>query len=170
MRTISNLDPMIQKILSLTLVDVVDECRSLLAALLLCNPDECTIIQAQYSKDAVIEFVLDSVGKFRSDDSLMALYINDGFFTEQLELLLETAKGNAIFGARLMPVFCAALTDAEVFKLPVKLERKIIRHIEWQRQHDGFAITEVCANSASIVYADDVTTAACTARYTLSKT
>ena len=78
------------------------------------------------------------------------------FLAEQIELLLETAKKNRMAGARLMPVFCAALTYADELQVPKALQDDIIRHIEYQRQIDGFAIKDIDQDGVPVVAADDI--------------
>lgn len=55
-----------------------------------------------------------------------------------------------------MPVFCQALREAEELKISAELQEKIIAHIEWQRDKDGFAISELSEENNHIVPADDV--------------
>lgn len=158
-RNLSDFLPAIHTILAMTLVDVVDECRALLAALVLSDPDECVGIQRQNPDNQLVDVVVSNARLFRQDAALMTAYIKDGFFAEQLEALLRTARGSRVAGARLMPVFCTALNRSEELELPISLERKIMTQIERQRQRDGFAVTELSSKGASIVPANGVSAA-----------
>ena len=155
-RTVTKLRHKVENIIDITLESIVPDLRALIAALFLSTPDECVRIRQYYPKEHLIYLALNTVEQFRKDTALRDMYIKDGFFNEQLEILLDVAKEDGDAGARLMPVFCMALNEADMLKLPKSLEKKIIAHIEWQRQKDGFAIKELSRSKIVVVPADDV--------------
>lgn len=155
-RTTASLTAKIEKARTVPLEDIIPDCRPLLVALILSSPDECLRIRQDHPGDALVDTLINYVHAFRSDNNLWNLYAEDGFFTEQLEYILAVAKKDRTAGARLMPVFCSALTDARHLKIPDALQSKIIDHINWQRRKDGFAIKELSFSKTLVVPADDV--------------
>ena len=155
-RTIPELTPKVNDVLRVTLESVVPDLRPLSVALFLSTPDEVIRIRQTYPKGNVIYEALNAALAFHKDAALLEMYIADGFFNKQLEYILKVAKKNRMAGARLMPVFCTALTYAEELRIPAALQEKIIAHIEWQRRNDGFAIKELSLDKIVVVPADDV--------------
>lgn len=155
-RTYETLNPMIHAVLSVTLEEAVPELRPLAVALYLSRGKEAIRIQRTYPKKHIIHEAVKAALAFHTDEALFKTYADDGFFAEQIELLLETAKKNRLAGARLMPVFCSALAQAEDLNLSEDLQMDIIKHIEWQRNEDGFAIRAIDAGLVDVVPADDV--------------
>ena len=155
-RSMAVLTPKIKAVLSIALESIVPDLRPLVAALFLSSPDEETRIRKCYPAEHIIFYALNAACDFRKDENLRNSFIAAGFFNEQLEHLLAVAKMNRMAGARLMPIFCAALTDADMLKIPQELQDRILAHIEWQRQKDGFAITEMSRGNNVVVPADDV--------------
>lgn len=154
-RTMTTLTPKIEVVLSVALENIVPDLRPLVAALFL-SPDEEIRIRKCYPAEHTIFYALNGASDFRKDENLRNAFIEAGFFNEQFEYLLAVAKKNRMAGARLMPVFCAALSEADMLKIPQELQDRIIAHIEWQRQKDGFAITELSRDETVVVPADDV--------------
>lgn len=155
-RTISSLMDKIDNILSVTIESIVPDLRPLTAAFFLSTSDEVSRVHQHYPQGHMIYYALNAACNFHKDTALRDMYIADGFFNEQLEHFLGVAKKDRVAGARLMPVFCTALTNADMLKIPDALQKKIIAHIEWQRKKDGFAITELSLNNIVVAPASDV--------------
>ena len=155
-RTTVSLEKKILEIMNIPLENIIPDARPLLAALLFSSPDECLRIRHDHPNDSLVDILINSVYAFRKDAVLRDLYIADGFFNEQLEYILHIAKKDRSSGARLMPIFCSALSNADDFKIPGDLQKKIITHINWQRKKDGFAILELSRDKTCVVPADDV--------------
>ena len=155
-RTVSSLTPKVNDILTITLEGILPDLRPLSAAIFLSDPDEVIRIRQLYPADHIVHLAVKAACDFHRDAALRETYIDGGFFTEQLEHFLCTAKKNRDAGARLMPVFCTALTHAGELKIPTALQERILSHIEWQRMTDGFAITKLSQDEIIVVPADDV--------------
>lgn len=155
-RTISTLDPKVKEISSITLESVIPDLRPLMAALYLSLPDEFIRIRQLYPKGHIIHLAANTALDFHKDEKLRNLYIEDGFFAEQLEHILCVAKKNQVNGARLMPVFYHALIKADDLKLPCDLRKRIRDHMVWQRKKDGFIIAALSRERTVVIAADDV--------------
>ena len=155
-RTMSSLMDKIDDVLSVTLEGIAPDYRSLAAAFFLSTPDEVTRVHQYYPEGHIVYYAVHFACDIHCDATLRDKLIADGFFNEQLEALLDVAKMDRVAGARLMPVFCTALTNADLLKLPVALQKKIRAHIEWQRNKDGFAITELSLNNIVVSPSCDV--------------
>lgn len=141
MKKIKNISEKIAAIINIPLENIVPDLRPLLAVLLLSPDVECTRLRMCHPDDQLVQILLENVKVFRNDEELFDLYAKDGFFAEQLNYMLSVARKNRKAGSRLMPVFCAALTDADQLNIPNALHQRIIKHIEKQLKLDGFAIT-----------------------------
>lgn len=155
-RNISTITPKVRVVMSIPIESVVPNLRNLMVALYLSDPGEEVRIRELYADDNIVHHALNTVNKLRNDKELRDVFIDGGFFDEQLELLLDIAKKRVLAGSRLVPVFCQALREAEELKISAELQEKIIAHIEWQRDKDGFAISELSEENNHIVPADDV--------------
>lgn len=155
-RTESNLKPRIREVLAIPLEEVVPHLRPLLAALLLSHPDEEKRMRLEWTGNQEIINFLNDVSLFRQDSSLMQSYIDDGFFVESTEYFLRASKKSLDAGARLMPVFCSLLSNADNLKIPVSLQNRVIHQIEWQKKKDGFAITALSCEKIKVHAAEDV--------------
>lgn len=156
-RTIKSLKPMIDVVLSVTVEEVVpDDLRALAVALYLGRAKEVIRIHDTYPEDHIIHDAARVAVALHSDEEVRKTYIADGFFEEQLGLILDEAKKNRVAGARLMPIFCSALELADELMLSDDLQDGIIDHIEWQRNEDGFVIRDINGSEVDVVPADDV--------------
>ena len=155
-RTTSTLTPRVKQIVTTPLEVIVPHLRPLLAALLLSHPDEEDRMRFVWSGNQEIITFLKNVTLFRQDASLMQAYIDDGFFVEATEYFLRASKKSLDAGARLMPVFCTLLSNADHFKIPKPLKNRVLHQIEWQKKKDGFAITSLSRDCTEIHPADDV--------------
>lgn len=155
-RTRSNLTPRVEQIIETRLEVVVPDLRPLLGALLLSHPDEEERMRLDWSNDQEILNFLNDVSHFRQNSSLLQAYIDDGFFVESTEYFLRASKKSLDAGARLMPVFCSLLSNADHLKIPVSLQNRVIHQIEWQKKKDGFAITALSRGNIEIHAAQDV--------------
>ena len=108
-RTVAVLDPKVKKIATVQLESVITDLRPLMAALYLSRPEEFVRIRESYPKESIIRLAAKTALDFHKDEALRTLYIEDGFFAEQLEHILCVAKGNRVAGARLMPIFYHAM-------------------------------------------------------------
>lgn len=159
MKTITNeaISQMIQDTINVCFTDILPTARSLLATLLMSHDVECKRLQITHKDDKLIDVILNSIPQFRNDEALFRGYAENGFFAEQLEIMLKAAKKDLLAGRRLMPVFCNALTDADRYKIPDALQQRIIKHIKKQRKVDGFAITSLEPGNIEVVPAEGVT-------------
>ncbi|MBR6790686.1 MAG: hypothetical protein IKM31_07455 [Oscillospiraceae bacterium] len=143
----------INSLLQNSLADIVPDARPLLAALILSSSDEYRILQAIYHSDPLINIIINNAKHFNLDKNLFKLYAKDGFFTEQLELMLAIAKSEPESGARLVPVFLSAIERAEELCLPAALVDRLHRYIERRRSMDGFII-RFCESGYTVDLAD----------------
>ena len=139
----TDLTPKIISVIATPIEDIIPELRPLLAALLLSSPVETDRLHTLFKDDPMMQYFLQEVQHFRTDDMLFAMYADDGFFAEQLAHMLSVAKKNRRAASRLMPIFCRALNFLVEYNIPAELQQEIIKHIEEQRNLDGFAITEL---------------------------
>ena len=65
----------------------------------------------------------------------------NGFFAKGLFGLLEIAKKNPAAGSRLMPIFCAMITDDKKYAISSCLKNQVLNFMNQKRDQDGFAIT-----------------------------
>ena len=156
MRKATVLNKKARNIATMTLESFVPDLRPLLAAVFLSTPDEVDRMRLDYFSEPAVQIMLNTVCDFHKDKNLLSMFIEDGFFSEQLEHFLNVAKKNCTAGARFMPVFFKALSMAETLKLSDDLQKRILAQIQWQRQKDGFVITELSSENITLYFAADV--------------
>ncbi len=150
------LEPKVEEIASITLEEVIPDLRPLVAVLYLSLPDEFIRIRLCYPEDHIIHLATKGALDLHEDEALRKLFVDDGFFAEQLEHILFVAKKDRTAGARLMPVFYNAMLNADELKLPRGLCRRIREHMAWQRKMDGFLIAVLTRDRTEVLAASDV--------------
>ena len=156
MRTATMLNKKALNIATMTLESFIPDLRPLLAAVFLSTPDEIDRMRLDYPAEPAVQSMLNTVCEFHKDNHLLSMFVDDGFFSEQLEHFLKVAGKNRMAGARFMPVFFKALNMAATLKLSDELQKNILAQIQWQRQKDGFVITELSCENITLYFAPDV--------------
>ena len=147
----------VKRVLKIELNDIAEGNTLLLTSMLYgSNPMETHKILDFYSDDsdemkaARICLALHSDAEFR----YRARRLN--FFTDNIKAMLNIAILNPLYGARLMPIFCAFATYADDHDVDDELKGEMIAVMEKLRAEMGFAITEITPEGGEIVLADDV--------------
>lgn len=133
--------------------EIIPELCPLLAALLLSSNVEMARLHTLYKDAPMMQYFLQEVQDFATDEMLFKMYSDDGFFAEQLEYMLSVAKNDRRAASRLMPIFCRALNFVVEYNIPDDLRQKIIDHINDQLDYDGFAIRALDENIIDVVAA-----------------
>lgn len=89
------------------------------------------------------------------NDSLRNNAAKEGFFANGLRGLMKLADQNPDTGARLMPIFHAAISDCKRHGISKKLKCEIESYMECKRQHDGFSIVRYTEDGKVIIKAAD---------------
>ena len=149
----NNLTAKVTAVIETPIEEIIPELRPLLVALLLSSNVEMTRLHTLYKDDPLMQYFLQEVQNFATDDMLFKMYADDGFFAEQLEHMLSVAKKDRRAASRLMPIFCKALNFVVEYNIPDDLRQNIIDHINDQLDYDGFAIRALDENIVDVVAA-----------------
>lgn len=82
--------------------------------------------------------------------------VGKGISEREIRYLMKLGMDVPIIGARIAPIFCAAMEHAGELKLSTELQEDVEQFIELCKLRDGFVIVSETSENIVLHFADDV--------------